>query len=102
MKLIDLEPSWLGFGQPWNQLKIGVSFLSPLGTGQHLGCLFKNPIDPLNLGWLSDPSDNPELYGGMHRWQRSGDTFETLTLTPSLDFSKYNEWHGFITNGEIK
>jgi hypothetical protein len=28
-------------------------------------------------------------------------TFETMTVTPSLDGSKGGLWHGHITNGEI-
>ncbi len=37
-------------------------------------------------------------------WQRTGDTFETLTLTPSVDAASHGvgHWHGFITNGEIR
>lgn len=28
-------------------------------------------------------------------------TFETMTVTPSIDGSAGGNWHGFITNGEI-
>ena len=28
-------------------------------------------------------------------------TFDTMTVTPSLDGSAGGLWHGFITNGEI-
>lgn len=33
-------------------------------------------------------------------WQRTGDDFETLSCTPSIDASQAGHWHGFITNGE--
>lgn len=34
-------------------------------------------------------------------WDREGDTFETLTLRPSI-YRKWDcGWHGFITNGEV-
>jgi hypothetical protein len=33
-------------------------------------------------------------------WQRTGETFETLTLAPSIDCSKWGHWHGLITNGD--
>lgn len=104
MKLTDLKPHWIGFGKEWNQIKTGISFLSPLGTGQRLGVLFSNPIDPLNLGWNTVQNAVEHPVDLMHQslWQRSGEDFESLTLTPSLDFSKYREWHGFITSGEIK
>lgn len=35
-------------------------------------------------------------------WQRHGDTFEAMTLMPSVDASASGHWHGFITNGEIR
>ncbi len=37
-------------------------------------------------------------------WQRTGETFDTLTLTPSIHSRKEKGgcgWHGFITNGEV-
>lgn len=35
-------------------------------------------------------------------WQRRGDTFENLTLTPSILRMGGCGWHGFVTNGEIR
>lgn len=35
-------------------------------------------------------------------WGRTGDDFETLSITPSIDASAAKHWHGFITNGEIR
>jgi hypothetical protein len=40
------------------------------------------------------------MFPDAKHWQRTGDTFENLTLSPSLDFSARGEWHGSITNGE--
>ena len=45
-------------------------------------------------------------------WKREGDSFENLSLTPSVDFKLYEKdkdgkeivtphWHGFIKNGII-
>jgi hypothetical protein len=38
-------------------------------------------------------------------WQIAGGienaSFQTMTLTPSLDGSPAGNWHGFITNGHI-
>lgn len=34
-------------------------------------------------------------------WKWEGDSFENLTVTPSIDASASGNWHGFITNGEI-
>lgn len=33
-------------------------------------------------------------------WQREGETFETMTITPSVDASASGHWHGFVRNGE--
>lgn len=33
-------------------------------------------------------------------WQFSGQDFETLTVSPSIDASASGHWHGNITNGE--
>jgi Family of unknown function (DUF6527) len=35
-------------------------------------------------------------------WTISGQDFETMTVTPSLDASAAGHWHGFITAGNIK
>jgi hypothetical protein len=37
-----------------------------------------------------------------HWWQRAGETFETLSLTPSIKFPEEGpeHWHGFVTNGQ--
>lgn len=40
------------------------------------------------------------------RWNRTGNTIETLTLSPSIDASgqdhvTHKGWHGHVTNGEI-
>lgn len=99
---------------------MGVAFECPVHRNHYLGAWFANPID----GRTAAPSeDNPKP-----RWQRTGDTFETLTLSPSVDASMNCEcgklkrdeetkpedlclltgpghtpcWHGHIENGEIK
>jgi hypothetical protein len=44
--------------------------------------------------------DGGAPHGGLgHLWQRTGNTFETLTLTPSIDASP--DWHGYVTSGQI-
>lgn len=99
MKLIDLKPHWIGLGEPCWGIIIGITFLSPTTQLQRLGVLFQNLIDP--NGWINKLG-NPIFFADQNRWLRSGETFETMSLTPSVDFSKYKEWHGFIANGEIK
>lgn len=43
-------------------------------------------------------------FGGK-AWQRTGDTFDTITLTPSIlvyeGATQAEHWHGFVTNGQV-
>ena len=95
MKLTDLDPRWTTAtnpdcgGRP-DAHGMGLSFLSPLGTGLRINIFFANPLDG------GTPINDPEKQRTL--WQRTGDTFETLTLTPSVDASP--DWHGWIKNGE--
>lgn len=73
---------------------MGVSFICPVHQGGcYLGVWFANPVD----GGPPHPPDRPD--SGTHRWHRVGETFETLTLTPSIDAPDH--WHGFIQNGSV-
>lgn len=76
-----------------NRHGMALTFECPccLGTPRatRLGVWFANPIDG------QPPTDDESTL-----WQRSGETFETLTLTPSIDASKHGHWHGYITNGD--
>lgn len=98
MRLTDLDPRWVSHGGegitnaageaiPLRE-KIGVSFDCPKCGPIHPGFIpFANPLD-------GGPSTHEVA------WQRTGESFETLTLTPSI-LRKDCGWHGFITNGEI-
>jgi hypothetical protein len=100
MKLTDLNPRWIGV-HGWSSdsvFHIGVTFDSPLRSGQRLAALFTPPIDPAGL---TAKHEWGVPFPEQKHWQRSGDTFATLTLSPSLDFSASGEWHGHIINGEI-
>jgi hypothetical protein len=96
MKLSDCDPRWTKAtnpddgGRPDGQ-GMGLSFLSPLGTGVRINIWFANPLDggsPIN-----DPKRPRQL------WKRTGETFDTLTLTPSVDASP--DWHGHIKDGNM-
>lgn len=99
-KLTDLNPSWLDAGgegisradtgEPVpHQRGVGVMCDCPCGCEKELFVPFKVALD-----------------GTPHRtdkgWDRTGDTFETLTLTPSIRRIGGCGWHGFITNGQVK
>jgi hypothetical protein len=106
MKLTDLKPRWTGYGNATESQQIinGVTFLCPhcgLQAGQRLGVLFHPPID--KAGWIEK---GVTIFHSAVEWTRTGDTFETLTLSPSINTAEnkmefLNHWHGHITNGEV-
>lgn len=108
MKLTDLQPSWrtLSAGREG----MGVRFRCPCQRCKLMG-------DPVwLLVWFANPIDGGPAaradFEPFPRWTRTGDTFDTLSVVPSVDFSKPREpddgtikvpghWHGHITNGEV-
>lgn len=113
MRLTELSPKWVWLPQ-WSKQSptfyVGVSFNCPCGPCNASACptcghrpdpkrlavMFWPPIDPeCLLGKMFELADN-----NGHR--RTGDSFETLTLTPSVGFDSIGHWHGCITDGEIK
>jgi hypothetical protein len=96
MKLVDLDPRWYACGDSPDI--VGVTFECPCCLGKpdatRIGVMFVEEIDkdglPNQIHWARNEK----------KWHRSGDTFETLTLTPSIDASAVGHWHGHITNGD--
>lgn len=89
--LTDLLPSHL---VDESGRRVGVSFVCPVCFRHRVAVLTDPPFDP--------PFDDlPELLPWGKLWKRTGDTFETLTLQPSIDDTKGGCWHGFVTNGEV-
>ena len=97
MRLTERDPHWvsesvtrhgqaMGFECPCkvcmksaNPLRLSVPFANPLDGG--------TPVKGFNTsGFL---------------WHREGETFETITVSPSVDASGFGHWHGVITNGEL-
>lgn len=119
MKLADLEPRWSqsvmlnysGVGQSNFAPKDfynAITFLCPhcVANGsrsQRLGVAFDPPIGPTD--WITP--GQPVIEPGTNVWLRqAGVTFDTLTLSPSIDVGNGRidfdgHWHGFIRNGEI-
>lgn len=98
MKLMELNPSWVRAGgegvtrngQPVPERRgVGMSCNCPCGCSEPLYVPFVNPLD-------GGPNYSPERPG----WARTGDTFETLTLSPSIRRVGGCNWHGWIRNGE--
>jgi hypothetical protein len=115
MKLTDFNPRWISSGgegifdkdnNPIPEREgIGIMFNCPCGNNDYCSDIFIPFENPL---YNNKPIEYKKL------WKRKGDTFETLTLTPSIlriktwtdkdgKIHDYHNcgWHGFITNGEI-
>lgn len=101
MRLADLDPRWAvdkaivigGVARVYpDRDGMAISFDCPCCRKERLAVWFANPIDGL------PPTDD----AGGRLWERHGDSFENLTLAPSIDASAFGHWHGFIVNGEVK
>lgn len=95
MRLVDLDPMFLD-GHSGGRAGVGIEFSCPCGKcGIDCYIPFENPLDG------GPPYDKrPNL----PHWKRTGDTFETLTLSPSILRSVAKGgcgWHGWIRNGEV-
>lgn len=112
MRLVDLEPEWIlddnrtspmaAFtGALLTRRLVGILFRCPCarcrGDGCMLGIRFANPIG----GGPASPRDDDQIGENEgRRWRVvAGDSFETLTIEPSIDASAAGCWHGFIRNG---
>lgn len=94
MRLIDLNPGFISAGpSPEQRDGIGIIFDCPCGCDVLCAVYFRNPVD----GGGPYPSERGPL------WCRTGDTFEALTLTPSIHRSGPGGcgWHGWIKDGEV-
>jgi hypothetical protein len=104
VRLVDLDPRWVGAGGEGISDKdgnpvperhgVGVSFDCPDGCGFPCYVPFRNPLD-----------GGPQHDDSRPSWERTGDTFDTLTLSPSILRTKEKGgcgWHGFIRNGAIE
>lgn len=119
-KLVDCNPQWVRWDSREPGPEFGpvdaIEFDCPEG---HEHCSYTIPFTPALDG--SQPTSVSNI-----KWQRSGEAFETFTLTPSIrGIPKYESrdaaiatlgeeavrayahprmwcaFHGFITNGEI-
>lgn len=98
MKLTDLEPQWIT-----PDLFI---FRNPTGGNDWLSC---KRVPMTHKEQCEKLWEKPECKGRTivstvadMAWKFDGNDFSTLTVTPSIDASRSGNWHGFITNGEIR
>lgn len=114
MRLTDLDPRWFAAEGRRGQ---GITFECPhcVGTPHavRLSAPFKNPVDggapvslearelwPLLWPRPDNAPDRVTVPPGVC-WDRTGETFEVLSLLPSIDASRSGHWHGFVRLGEI-
>ena len=103
MNVTDLNPRWVGAGGPGisdangnpvpERTGVGMSFDCPCGCDMRGYVDFSNPTD----GGPPHTKDGPT-------WERAGDDFATISLSPSIlrDQAKGGcGWHGWIKNGEV-
>lgn len=105
MRLVDLEPRWVGAGGDGvreaatgnpvpRRERVGVSFNCPCGgCGARAFIPFTNPLD-----------GGPPYQAEHDTWERTGDSFETLSLTPSIQRADPGgcRWHGYLTDGVFR
>jgi hypothetical protein len=96
-RLVDLFAEWT----VRDGRRVGVNFACPhckqVEGAPTLAVLFANPDDG-GAAWPDDPQCLGNNSG--KRWTRTGDTLETLTLSPSVDCSACGHWHNVVANGE--
>lgn len=91
-QLVDLNPKWFGIHGK-DTVGAGIIFDCPCQLercewGGKIAISFANPI-----------KGEPEAVSNEKLWQRSGETFETLTLSPSIHC--VGHWHGWLQNGVL-
>lgn len=100
VRLSSLDPSWVGTGGEGISDKDG----NPVPHRSGIGISFECPCGAEDCPRAFIPFENP-LSGGppSHEkaWTRTGDTFDTLTLMPSIQRVGGCGWHGWIRNGEV-
>lgn len=95
VRLVQLDPHWMANA---GRHGMGLSFRCPVHVGtsctfERIFVAFANPLD----------GEQPFEDRGS-KWQREGDDFATLTLSPSIhafNRDRTTHFHGFITRGEV-
>lgn len=100
MNLEQLDASFVSV----DERRVAVQFRCPGCQRERIVIPFANPPD-------GGPA-SPDMNRRGVLWLRTGETLETLTLSPSVDFSHVNgsgdagnpwrecRWHGWIQNGK--
>lgn len=111
MRLTELDPRWVGAGgegilnadgtKATKRHGVGLSFLCPCSTCTALRTNYPDEDFHLRVfvGFTNPIDEGATLDSDGPKWTRVGDTFETLTLQPSILSQKEKGgcgWHGYI------
>jgi hypothetical protein len=104
IRLVELHPTWTLAPTVADGVVVytGISFWCPCWLrhpgkkdSRRIACSFENAIEavmPKIDGWTGWPRQKG--------WLRRGETFETLSLLPSVNAGPPH-WHGCITSGDL-
>ena len=110
MKLTDLDPRWI----QTRMVRAGISFLCPCCRSVRLTCFVEHTPHQLQFRMLADcgiievdEDGDPKRAdivpcNPQAKWQISGDNFENVSITPSIDASASGHWHGYVTGGRAQ
>ena len=108
MRLADLNPRWSeAYGRPGDRIGITIDCPGACCAGKTLSEIEAGdkPSDQtkerLFIPFANPPGGAAPFQTTGALWQRTGETFDDLTLTPSVDASAWGHWHGFICDGGI-
>ncbi len=96
---MELSPAWLSpdvfiFRSPTGYRDWLTCKRIPMSRKEQYELIYdKNPRYKRQIVVLSVPK---------YVWSFVGNDFKTLTVTPSIDASASGNWHGYITNGEVR
>ena len=93
-RLTSLDPRWV---VDQGQRRVGVSFACPTCAGM------AEPACSGRVAVFVDPPFDPGPVF-LPAWSRVGDTFDDLTITPSIRVSLGRDgehWHGFVIGGQV-
>lgn len=107
MRLTELEPKWLMH----EGMRVGFIFRSPANRDWWQSCmlvpmtramqflLFKSALNSYDDAYEVQGCKEGCLWRSMPDGENA--SFDTISITPSIDGSPGGLWHGHITNGEI-
>lgn len=108
MRLVDLNPTFVmaggegisgADGKPVpERLGVGLGFDCPCTkcSAQRVGDRSKDFHLRVYIDFANPLDGGPPVNDERHTWQRTGDTFDTLQLSPSILDKGRCGWHGYV------